>query len=99
MHIDPRNAEQIQNNDPIAVVRVISLTDSSVNLRGWAWAINAPDAFVMGCDLLEIIKDRFAAEGIEIPFPHRAIVYKNENNSRFEEKTDIVICFKWLIIS
>ena len=78
LHIDPRNAEQIQNNDPIAVVRVISLTDSSVNLRGWAWAINAPDAFVMGCDLLEIIKDRFAAEGIEIPFPHRTIVYKNE---------------------
>ncbi len=78
LHVDPRNIEQIQNNDPIAPVRVISLTDSSVNLRGWAWAVNAPNAFVMGCDLLENIKERFEAEGIEIPFPHRTIVYKNE---------------------
>ncbi len=78
LHIDPRNAEQIEKGDPIAVVRTISLTDFSVNLRGWAWALNSPDAFVMGCDLLESIKERFEAENIEIPFPYRTIVYKNE---------------------
>jgi len=78
LHVDPRTPEAIANGDPKAVARVISLGDSSVNLRAWAWAANAPDAFVLGCDLLESIKERFDAEGISIPFPHRTIVYKNE---------------------
>ncbi len=76
--IDTRTEEQIAKGDEIVPVRLISLGDSSVNLRGLATAIDPPAAFVMGCDLLESIKERFDAEGIEIPFPHRTLVYKNE---------------------
>ena len=59
-------------------VRVISLGEYSVNLRAWAWAINSPEGFEMACDLNESIKKRFDAEGIEIPFPYRTLVHKNQ---------------------
>ena len=62
------------------MVKVISLGDSSVNIRGWAWAKNSEEAFDMECDLIESVKLRFDAEGIEIPFPHRTLVYKNKKN-------------------
>jgi small conductance mechanosensitive channel len=79
LHVDVR-AEDQMNEDP-APVRVISLGDSSVNLRGWAWSRDSGDAFLMTCDLLESIKKRFDKEGIEIPFPHRTLVYKQNSDS------------------
>ena len=78
LHLDPRNPKQIENGDPVVPVRVILLGEYSVNLRAWAWALNSPNAFILGCDLLESIKERFEKEGIEIPFPHRTINLKNE---------------------
>ncbi|MEL6924988.1 MAG: mechanosensitive ion channel family protein, partial [Bacteroidota bacterium] len=78
LHVDPRNAQQIESGDPEVPVRVLALGESSVNLRAWAWANNSPDGFVLLCDLLESIKKRFDREGIEIPFPHRTLVYKDK---------------------
>ena len=78
LHIDSRSPEQVMNGDPEVVVRVISLGDSSVNIRAWAWANNYMDGFVLNCDLLESIKKRFDKEGIEIPFPHRTLVQKGK---------------------
>lgn len=77
LHIDPRSPQQIENEDELAPVRVLTLGDSSVNLRGYAWAKDSADAFRMGCDLFESIKERFGREGVEIPFPHRTLVYKS----------------------
>ncbi len=82
--VDARTEEQIEKGDEIVPVRLISLGDSSVNLRALATAVDPSSAFVMGCDLLESIKDRFDAEGIEIPFPHRTIVYKNEASKNLD---------------
>ncbi|KAA3627403.1 MAG: mechanosensitive ion channel family protein [Bacteroidetes bacterium] len=78
LHIDPRSQQQVELGDPIVPVRVITLGDSSVNLRAWAWAKNSPDGFVLSCDLYESIKKRFDKEGVEIPFPHRTLVHKNK---------------------
>ena len=78
LHVDPRSAEQLEKGDPEVPVRVILLGESSVNIRAWAWAKDSPDAFVMSCDLYESIKKRFDEEGIEIPFPHRTLVYKDK---------------------
>ncbi|MEX2478821.1 MAG: mechanosensitive ion channel family protein [Gracilimonas sp.] len=77
LFVDNRTEEQVEDGEEIVPVRVIMMGESSVNLRAWSWANNPPDAFVMGCDLLESIKKRFDAEGVEIPFPHRTLVYKN----------------------
>lgn len=79
-YFDVRTPEEIDNNNPEVSVRVISMGDSSVNLRAWVWAENSPKSFVMNCDLLESIKKRFDKEGVEIPFPHRTIVEKKPKN-------------------
>lgn len=76
--IDNRTPDQIAEGAEKVPVRLISMGDSSVLLRAWAWAGNQADAFVMYCDLLESIKARFDAEGVEIPFPHRTLVFKND---------------------
>jgi small-conductance mechanosensitive channel len=62
--------------------------ESSVNLRAWSWAENPQDAFFMGCDLLESIKKRFDAEGVEIPFPHRTLVYKDQMNKSSADNSE-----------
>lgn len=75
--IDNRNEEAKAMEADVVTVRVLSLGDFSVNIRAWVWANNQADSFVMNCDLLESIKARFDAEGIEIPFPYRTLVFKN----------------------
>lgn len=86
LHVDPRTVEQVQAGVPKVPVRVILLGEYSVSLRAWAWAKDSPDGFVLSCDLYESIKKRFDREGVEIPFPHRTLVYKektiNEQNGK-----------------
>ncbi len=59
------------------LVRLVSLAESSVNLRAWVWAKNFDEAFILSCDLLEQIKEQFDQKGIEIPYPHRTVIQKN----------------------
>nr|NQU94255.1 mechanosensitive ion channel family protein [Bacteroidota bacterium] len=76
--IDKRTAEDKSKGLPVVAVRLLSYGDSSINLRAWVWAEDTAKAFLMKCDLLKSIKDRFDAEGVEIPFPYRTIVFKND---------------------
>ncbi len=78
LSIDHRTDRQKNDGEDIVTVRVVNLAEFSVNIRAWAWAKDSGDAFVMSCDLNESIKMRFDNEGIEIPFPYRTIVYKND---------------------
>lgn len=83
--IDNRSELDKYNDVKKVVIRVIGLNDSEVTLRAWAWASNFSDAFVMKCDLYESIKKRFDKEGIEIPFPHRTLVFKENQLKVFKE--------------
>lgn len=74
-NIDVRTAEDVESGVPRVTVKVLTLAESSVNLRGWAWAADPAGGFVMQCDVLESIKKRFDREGIVIPFPQRTISY------------------------
>ena len=76
--IDHRTKSEKNNNAPQVVVRVTEWANSSVNLRAWAWAANNSNAFVLKCDLLKSIKERFEQEGIEIPFPYTNVILKKE---------------------
>lgn len=76
--LDNRSQLDIKNGVPKVIARVIKLDESSVNLRAWAWAWDFPTAFVMKCDLYQSVKKRFDEAGIEIPFPHRVMVFKKE---------------------
>ncbi len=76
--LDNRTDQDKAENVPQVVVRVMGFGESSVNLRGYAWASSSFDAFVMRTDLHRSIKLRFDREGIEIPFPYRTIVMKDQ---------------------
>ena len=76
--IDNRTKAEKKNDKPQVVVRVIDLVDSSVNLRAWTWAANNDNAFILKCDLIKSIKERFDEEGIEIPFPYSNVILKKE---------------------
>ena len=84
--IDARSDEDKQNSVPQVIVRLVELGDFSINLRAYIWAVGNDNAFVMKCDLLKSIKQRFDKEGIEIPFPYRTVVYKKDIEN--EKMTD-----------
>ncbi len=68
--IDHRSEEDKKNGVPQVIIRVIDLGDSAITLRAWAWANNTGNAFVLKCDLLKAVKERFDKENIEIPYPY-----------------------------
>ena len=76
--IDSRTKHEKANNDPFVIIRVISLSDFSVDLKAYVWTSGNDNAFILKCDLLKSVKQRFDKEGIEIPFPYRTIVYKKD---------------------
>ena len=76
--VDNRTNQEKEKNDPVVVVKVISLSDFSVDLKAYVWTKGNDDGFILKCDLLKSVKCRFDKEGVEIPFPYRTIVYKND---------------------
>lgn len=75
--IDNRTPEEKDKGVDAVMVRVLSWGDFSINLRAWVWAADNGAAFQLGCDLFESIKERFDAEGVEIPYPYRNVVHHN----------------------
>jgi len=73
-NIDVRSEEEIEEGEPVVIVRVVELGEIGVKLRGYAWAKNQPEGFRMHCDLLETIKKEFENKGIRIPYPYRTLV-------------------------
>jgi small-conductance mechanosensitive channel len=76
--IDVRTEEQILAGEHIINTRLLSFGDFSVNLRAYVWANDPQKVYQMHSDINRAIKKRFDNEGIEIPFPYRTIVYKND---------------------
>ncbi|QQS37265.1 MAG: mechanosensitive ion channel [Ignavibacteriales bacterium] len=60
-------------------VVVLSLGDSSVNLRLAVRTANYLNAFTLQCELREIIYEEFIRENIEIPFPQRVVHVIDKN--------------------
>ena len=80
--IDNRSQEEIESGVPKVIVRALGFGDSAINLRAYAWANTSREGFVMKCDLFESLKKRFDAEDIEIPYPHRTLVFKNRPDEK-----------------
>lgn len=78
LRIDARTEEEIQNEDPEILTRLMSLDEYSVRIRAYVWAKDFADSFMMTTDLYRAVKKRFDREGIEIPFPYRTIVMKDK---------------------
>ncbi len=76
--IDARTKEEIDSGVSKVIVYLIDFGDSSVNLRANVWTDKPFDARQMLSDINIAVKKRFDAEGIEIPYPHRTLVYKTD---------------------
>ncbi|HAH56582.1 MAG TPA: mechanosensitive ion channel protein MscS [Bacteroidales bacterium] len=76
--IDQRNPQEVEEGVPKVVVRVLGYGESAVQLRAYAWASTSGDGFVLKCDVFEILKKHYKEAGIEIPYPHRTLVFKNK---------------------
>ncbi len=89
--IDHRTVQQKQEKKPVVDVRLVEVADSGLNLRAYVWAKDPVTARLMQFDLHRQIKLRFDQEGIEIPYPHRTIVFKGKDRpvmeTRHEEGT------------
>jgi small conductance mechanosensitive channel len=77
--LDNRTREELNKEQHPVVVRVLGFGDFATQLRAYIWARNPTDGFEMKCDLNKSIKERFDREGIELPYPHRTIVNKNQS--------------------
>ncbi len=76
--IDVRTAEEKQKGTPKVIVRLYEFGDFSLKLRAFVWTKDPLQAREMHSDINREIKKRFEQEGVEIPFPYRTIVYKND---------------------
>jgi len=76
--IDGRTAEELQKGEHRVMVRVLAITDFAVQLRAYAWARNATEGFELKCDLHKSVKEQFDKNRVEIPYPHRIVLHKNE---------------------
>lgn len=81
--------DTIQEGDEVSVL-LTELGDFAVNLRLYFWVEDRALAYSTGCAIRESIKKRFDAEGIEIPFPYRTIVYKKDLLELEKEEKKVV---------
>ncbi|WP_310993716.1 mechanosensitive ion channel family protein [Aequorivita marina] len=77
--LDNRSPVAIRDGKPLVRTGLISINESTLTVRAWCWARNFDDAFNMRCDILESVKKRFDAEGIDLAYPHRTIDFKDKN--------------------
>ncbi|MBT8231566.1 MAG: mechanosensitive ion channel family protein [Saprospiraceae bacterium] len=76
--IDQRTSEEIEDNVSAVPIKLVSWSDSSIVLRAFVWSENIEKAIDLHWDVLRTIKDKFDSHNIEIPFPHRTIVFKDK---------------------
>ncbi len=86
LFVDQRSKAEKKKNIDAVIVRVIGLSDFSVDLKAYVWTEGNDNGFAIMTDLLKSVKQRFDKEGVEIPFPYRTIVYKSDLNENKEEK-------------
>lgn len=73
---DYRTEEEKNTGDPLVDLRVVKWADSSVVIRAYIWTSSQPEGFLLKTDLYRSVKLAFDENGIEIPYPHRTLVYK-----------------------
>jgi small conductance mechanosensitive channel len=64
--------------DPAPTVEVMSLADSSVNFVVRPWS-KTTDYWALYFSTMQKVKERLAANGVEIPFPQRVVHIVNKN--------------------
>ena len=85
LNIDNRSAVDILDGKEKVRTALISINESTLTVRAWCWALNYENSFDMHCDILESVKKRFDQEGIDLAYPHRTIILKNNTEEIVNE--------------
>ena len=72
--VDNRTLEEISQGVPEVRVRMVEIGEYFLKLRAYVWAKETTDGFVLKYELMQIFRQRFIEENIEIPVPHRKII-------------------------
>lgn len=80
--IDDRTPQEKLDGEPQIEVRLINFGDFSVNLKAYVWTQDPEKSYKMHADINASIKKRFDAEGIEIPFPYRTLIFKDDKTKK-----------------
>ena len=80
--LDERTPQEKSDGTPQIEVRLMSFGDFSVNLKAYVWTQDPEKSYKMHADINAAIKKRFDEEGIEIPFPYRTLVLKDEKTKK-----------------
>jgi len=59
-------------DEPEPIVRLVNFGDSALELLFAVWCVKT-DYLELSAKIMQEIKERFDAEGVEIPFPHRTL--------------------------
>ncbi len=86
-YLDGRTPEEKNKGNATPRIAMTSHGDFAITLRTYFWCGGPIKAMNAHWDLLESVKKRFDAEGIEIPFPYRTIVYKNDIDGTSKKET------------
>lgn len=84
-YLDTRNPKAIEDGEPAVPMKVISLGDFSVTIRSFVWTEDIDKSIELQRDFYRSIKFSFDKNGIEIPYPHRTIVLKNNSKEVIDE--------------
>lgn len=75
--LDVRTEEEKSSGAPAVIVRVQDLGESAIQLRAFVWTADTSSSFSILSDLRYAVKKEFDQQGIEIPYPYRNVVLKD----------------------
>lgn len=86
-YMDIRNESEKQQQLPEVVIRLVDFAESGMKLKVSVYSKNNAQGYEMLSDLRIAIKKRFDEAGIEIPYPHRTITWKQSNVRQSDENS------------
>lgn len=84
-YMDVRSDEDKKKQVSCVTTRLIAFGESGMQLKTTVYSTSNAEGFAMLSDLRIAIKKRFDEAGIDIPYPHRTIVMKQEASKKEEE--------------
>lgn len=87
-YMDGRTADEKKQKLPEVVIRLVDFGESGMKLKATVYSKNNAQGYAMLSDIRIAIKKRFDEVGIEIPYPHRTITWKQESEKQIDNSID-----------